>query len=79
MKESLAILFRDELQLDVPSLDTDLFDSGILDSLKLAELLVCIESHFGTQINLDDLEFENFRSISRIAHFLQARASQISA
>ncbi len=73
MQESVTSLFHDELQVEVPSPDVDLFETGVLDSLKIVELLNCLEARFGTHIGQDDLEFDKFRSIAEIAQFLQDR------
>lgn len=75
MQELLTSLFRDELQVEVPSPEVDLFETGILDSLKIAELLNCLEARFGAHISLDDLELDNLRSIARIMQFLRDRTS----
>jgi acyl carrier protein len=77
MQESVTSLFHDELQVEVPSPDVDLFDTGVLDSLKIVELLNCLEARFGTHIGLDDIEFDNFRSIAEIAQFLRDRTRAI--
>jgi acyl carrier protein len=73
--ERVARLFADTLQRVVPSADTDLFESGLLDSLGFVDLLVHLEREFGTTIALDDLELDNFSSIVRIADFVRARTS----
>jgi acyl carrier protein len=75
IRERIARLFSESLQRDVPSAETDLFESGLLDSLGFVDLLVHLEQEFGTNIALDDLEVDNFRSIDRIAEFVRARAS----
>jgi acyl carrier protein len=62
----LSALFS-EMHLEVPSSETDLFDSGILDSQRLVELLFQIEQNFNTQVNVEDLEIEKFRCIETIA------------
>ncbi len=72
-QESVTSLFHDQLQVDVAAPDVDLFETGILDSLKTAELLNCLETRFGIDIDLDDLEFNNFRSIAGIVQFLRDR------
>jgi acyl carrier protein len=77
MQESVTSLFHDELQVEVPSPDVDLFETGVLDSLRIVELLNCLETRFGTHISQDDLEFDKFRSIAEIAQFLQDRARAI--
>lgn len=73
IQELVTSLFCDELLIEMPSPDVDLFETGILDSLKIAELLNCMEARFGTHIGLDDLEFDNFRSITEIVQFLVDR------
>jgi acyl carrier protein len=74
LRDRIARLFSDTLHRDVPSAETDLFESGLLDSLGFVDLLVHLEREFGTTIALDDLEVENFRSIEQIAEFVRSRA-----
>jgi len=61
-----------QLRIEVPSVDTDLL-SGIVDSLKIVELLVEIEKQLSTRLPIQELEVETFRSIRHIAHFLAER------
>jgi methoxymalonate biosynthesis acyl carrier protein len=72
--QKLTDLFARRLNLNVPSVDTDLVETGLLDSLTLVELLAQLEETFGVSISTDDLEFENFRSIGSIAVFVAQRA-----
>jgi acyl carrier protein len=72
--QKLTELFARRLNLNVPSVDTDLVETGLLDSLTLVELLAQLEETFGVSISTDDLEFENFRSIGSIAVFVAQRA-----
>ncbi|HEY3053344.1 MAG TPA: phosphopantetheine-binding protein [Thermoanaerobaculia bacterium] len=62
----------DNLNIEVPSEDTDLFESGLLDSLTFVELLVQVEEQMGVTVTLENLEPDNFRSIRRIASFVLA-------
>ena len=71
--EQIATLFSGTLNLDVPSVDTDLFETGVLDSLAFVDLVLALERKFGVTTCLDDLEVDNFRSIARIAEFVMAR------
>ncbi len=66
----IARLFEEKLNLEIPSADTDLFDTGALDSMAFVELLVQLEQQFGTMVSFDDLELDNFRSIKKIADFV---------
>ena len=75
VRERVAKLFVDAMHLDVPSVDTDLFETGVLDSLAFVELLLQLEREFGVTTAVEDLEVDNFRSIARIAEFVMARAA----
>jgi methoxymalonate biosynthesis acyl carrier protein len=76
VRRQIARLFAEQLSVEVPTDDTDLFDSGIVDSLKFVELLVQLEQKFGTKVNLNDLELDNFRSIDRIAQFVMQQSAR---
>jgi acyl carrier protein len=71
--ERIAVIFSDKLHIEVASSETDLMQSGLLDSLALVELLFHLEQELGIKITLESLELENFRSIARIAEFVAAR------
>jgi acyl carrier protein len=75
MQERIGKLILDAINIEVPSTDTDLFETGVLDSLAFVELLVRLEGEFGISIALEDLEIDQFRSIGRIAEFVATRAS----
>ena len=75
LHDRITRLFLRALNLDIPSVHTDLFDTGALDSLAFVELLVQLEQEFGVTTSVDELELDNFRSIARIADFLMARAA----
>ena len=66
-------VFRDKLELDVPSADTDLFETCVLDSMMFVELLVQLEREFGVTPSLEDVEFDHFKSIERIVEFVANR------
>ena len=73
LRDQIAALLCEALQLEVPSADTDLFETGILDSLAFVELLLALERRFGMATPLEDLEVDNFKSISRIADYVARR------
>lgn len=70
----LKAFFSEKLSVEVPSVDTDLTQTGILDSLALVELLTYIEKEFGTEISLDDIGIEDFHSIAKIAEYVDAHS-----
>lgn len=65
-------IFVHQLRIEVPSVDTDLL-TGMLDSLKIVQLLLEIEKQLATRLPVQELEVETFRSIQNIAHFLAER------
>jgi len=73
LRGRITRLFEERLNLEIPSPETDLFESGALDSMAFVELLAQIESEFGVQVALQDIEMDNFRSIEKIAGFVEAR------
>jgi acyl carrier protein len=66
-------VFREALTMEVPSVDTDLIETGRLDSLALVELLFALEQHFGVDLALGELDVENFRTVQRISDFVAAQ------
>ena len=73
MIKELIELFSEKLNIEVPSPDTDLIESGLLDSLRLVELLLQIEASLGFRIALDEIDLDDLRSVRRIARLLAAR------
>jgi acyl carrier protein len=69
----LTTLFLDRLFIEVPSAETDLLESGLLDSLQLVKLLLYIEEDLGHRIPLDEIGLDDLRSLERIARVIAAR------
>ena len=76
--EEITTIFSEELNLTIDSKDTDLFESGAMDSLSLVELLFQIEQRFGIEISIDSLEIDNFHSIDTIAKFVLSNNGLLS-
>jgi D-alanine--poly(phosphoribitol) ligase subunit 2 len=68
--DRISALFLRHLSIEVPSEDVDLLDTGVLDSLTLVQLLLHIEEDFGVQISVEDVQIDNFRSLSRITELI---------
>jgi acyl carrier protein len=79
LQRQVAALFSEKLNLDIASVETDLIETGLLDSLALVELLAELEESFDVSISTDDLELENFRSINNIAGFVAQRTTMVDA
>lgn len=71
-------LFSESLHREAPEPGVDLIDSGLLDSLALVELLHGLEQEFAFEIPFDGLDIESFRSVERIADFVDACAGRVT-
>jgi acyl carrier protein len=66
----VSAVFAGTLKIEVPSHDTDLLATGLLDSLGFVELLLALERHCGVRVAMESVDPEDFRSITRIAEFV---------
>ncbi len=63
----LHALFAKQLHVDVPSVDTDLLETGVLDSLQFVSLLAMVEREFHVAIPLADLDLDRVKTITALA------------
>jgi D-alanine--poly(phosphoribitol) ligase subunit 2 len=66
----IRAVLRDYLTVMVESPDADLLETGLIDSIGLVELILQLEDRFGVSLPMDTLEFDDFRSINRIADLI---------
>ena len=72
MIERLDALFVECFHIEVPSPDTDLLETGILDSLQFVELLVQLEQRFEFKVQVDAINIDDLRTLARIARLVSA-------
>ena len=75
LQNSIMRILSEKIHVEVPSVETDLMESGLLDSLTLVELMASLEEKFGISISFDDIELDNFRSVDRIAEFVGSQTN----
>lgn len=73
--ERLGALFVESFHIEVSSPDTDLLETGILDSFQFVELLVQLEQCFGFRIKIEDIDLDDLRTLSRIARLVAANGA----
>ena len=73
--ERLGALFVETFHIEVPTADTDLLQTGILDSLQFVELLFQLERRFDLRLALDDIDLEDLRTLGRIARVIAAQGA----
>jgi len=76
MAHDIRTLFEELGLIDTGEVvgDSDpLFDSGLLDSIGLIDVLSAIEARYGVRIDPDDLNESTVGSLDAIASYLQSR------
>jgi D-alanine--poly(phosphoribitol) ligase subunit 2 len=61
------------------SLNIEIIESGLLDSLVFVTLLYEIEEEFGVELPLEDIDIERLRTIERIADLVDELAESSSS
>ena len=79
--ERLGALFVESFHVEMPSSDTDLLETGILDSFQFVELLFELEQRFGFRIKIENIDLDDLRTLARIARLVAAngRAAEPTA
>jgi methoxymalonate biosynthesis acyl carrier protein len=55
--------------------DDDLFESGLVNSLFAIQLMAFIEKNFGIEVEADDLDIKNFRSLNAATSFVLGKST----
>ena len=66
----VAAVFADVVGIEAPDPGIDLIETGIIDSLTLIELIHALELEFKTELPLEELDIERFRTIDTIAELV---------
>ena len=59
--------------VEPPDVDLDIFEMGYVDSLFALQLVTFVEQRFQFEVTADDLDLDNFRTVSRLADFVRAK------
>jgi acyl carrier protein len=70
--ERISGVIRQSLGVEVDAFDTDMIETGLIDSLGLISLLAEIEREFGFELPLDTLEVDDFRTVERAATYVES-------
>ena len=68
-------LLSEKIHVEAPSVETDLMEWGLLDSLLLVDLMAGLEEEFVIKVPFDEIELDNFRSVARIAEFVNRQSA----
>ena len=53
--------------------EQDMFETGYVNSMFALQLVQFVEGEFGISVESDDLELDNFRTVSSIAAFVERK------
>ncbi|KRW97957.1 acyl carrier protein [Paracoccus sp. PXZ] len=72
-KDELIRYIRSELNIDTPlEGDTELFSTGMLDSVAMVGLISFVEQHAGIRVQPGDVTLDNFDSVDAILAYVQS-------
>ncbi|HEX2296772.1 MAG TPA: phosphopantetheine-binding protein [Actinomycetota bacterium] len=58
--------------------DDDMFATGYVNSMFALQLVQFVEGEFGVTVDSDDLDLDNFRTVSAIAEFVERKQAASS-
>lgn len=58
--------------------DEDIFSLGFVNSMFAMQLVQFVETEFGVEVESDDLELDNFRSINAIAALVERKTPGVT-
>jgi acyl carrier protein len=68
--QSLIAYLRDEMSVTDPlDADTELFSSGLLDSVAMMSVIAFVEERTGADVRPADVTLDNFDTVSRIVAY----------
>lgn len=75
-KDQIRTFINNSINIDSIGDDENLFETGLINSLFAVQLMTFVERTFGIEIGVDDLDIENFKSISATAAFVTRKSFQ---
>jgi methoxymalonate biosynthesis acyl carrier protein len=70
VKQTLRQFVTRSINLTDLADDDDLFESGLVNSLFAIQLMTFIEKTFGIEVDAEDLDIQNFRSLNAATSFV---------
>jgi acyl carrier protein len=67
LKQAILDIFLECFDMRIESPELDLLEARFVDSLRVVELVLEIEQRFGVSLPFEELEIEDFRTVSRLA------------
>ena len=75
LEKELLNYFQERSEETV-TVDTDLIENSVIDSMGVMELIEFLEAQYGVQLDMDDLTIENFATAQDIANLVEAKRGE---
>jgi acyl carrier protein len=79
VKESVRRFILSSIAIPHLKDDDDLFESGIVNSLFAVQLMTYVEKAFAIEVDMEDLDIENFKSLNATTAFILKKNEQRAA
>jgi methoxymalonate biosynthesis acyl carrier protein len=73
VKASIKEFISKSINIENIDENEDLFDTGIVNSLFSIQLVTFVEKKFDIIVTVDDLDIENFKSVTALYNFVQSK------
>jgi D-alanine--poly(phosphoribitol) ligase subunit 2 len=67
LKQAILDIFLECFDTRIESPELDLLEARLVDSLRVVDLVLALEDRFGVSLPFEELEIEDFRTVSRLA------------
>jgi len=67
LQQQIFDIFSDRFEMKLEDPTLDLLETGIVDSVKIVELVLELEQRFGVSLPFEDLEIEDFQTVAKLA------------
>jgi D-alanine--poly(phosphoribitol) ligase subunit 2 len=67
LQQEIMRIFVERFETRIEPSDVDLLEIGLVDSVKIVELVLELEQRFGVSLPFEELEIEDFRTVPRLA------------
>jgi acyl carrier protein len=73
IKQAVRQFISSAIRLPALGDDDNLFESGIVNSLFAVQLMTFVEKTFGIEVEAEDLDIENFKSLNATTSFVMRK------
>jgi D-alanine--poly(phosphoribitol) ligase subunit 2 len=74
LQQQIIEIFSERFETRLESDDVDLLETGLVDSVKIVELVLELEQRFGVSLPFEELEIDDFRTVLRLAQRISRSA-----